>query len=170
MEPIVSRAHRGMTSTAVERIEFEHQEMPRSECTAASQVSGSRRRHTVFTIGGVLPHTLHASMTELQKSKERQHDESLFSGAMRRRPAAALRRLGTAVSGAARSEDRAVLVEPLEEYPSGTLLSESMLLQTPTPIPSCWANVALRGSVQDTGVRFRVLTNTNDISYLFLLG
>ena len=59
-----------MKSTAVKRMRSELQETPRPECTAASQVAGSRDRNTVFTIGGILRHTLRASVTVLQESGE----------------------------------------------------------------------------------------------------
>ena len=93
-----------MKSIAVKRMRSELQETPRPECTAASQVAGSRDRNTVFTIGGILRHTLRASVTVLQESGEQQQDQSLIPGAMLLPPAAALRRLEPQVSGGPRPE------------------------------------------------------------------
>ena len=82
-----------MKSIAVKRMRSELQE---------TQAAWSRNRNTVFTIGGILRHTLRASVTVLQESGEQQQDQSLIPGAMPLRPAAALRRLEPQVSGGPR--------------------------------------------------------------------
>ena len=124
-----------MKSTAVKRMRSELQETPRPECTAASQVAGSRNRNTVFTIGGILRHTLRASVTVLQESGEQQQDQSLIPGAMPLRPAAALRRLGPQVSGGPRPEALAVLAEPPGKSPRRTLLASSSPRLSSSPSP-----------------------------------
>ena len=124
-----------MKSIAVKRMRSELQETPRPECTAASQVAGSRDRNTVFTIGGILRHTLRASVTVLQESGEQQQDQSLIPGAMPLRPAAALRRLEPQVSGGPRPEALAVLAEPPGKSPRRTLLASSSPRLSSSPSP-----------------------------------
>ena len=98
-----------MKSAAVKRMRSALLETPRPACFVASQAAASRNPNTVFNIGSIGPHALQAGVTALHESGEEQQDLSWIPGAIRRRPAAALRRLERVVSGTARSEACAVL-------------------------------------------------------------
>jgi len=98
-----------MKSAAVKRMRSALLETPRPACFVASQAAASRNPNTVFNIGGIGPLALQAGVTALHESGEEQEDLSWIPGAIRRRPAAALRRLERVVSGTARSEACAVL-------------------------------------------------------------
>ena len=98
-----------MKSDAVKTMRSALLETPRPECIVASQAVASRNSSTVFNIGGIGPLALQGGVAALHESGGEQQDLSCIPGAIRRRPAVALRRLQRVVSGTARSDACAVL-------------------------------------------------------------